>query len=199
MHCAADDLDATQEAVTERVNGWMQNLLEAYPDPVGEDDDAEDTDDDEDADEEEADDDADDDADADEDEDEGLTEDQINAMSKKELVALIKEDELDVDTKLGIKELRAAVIEALSGDDDDDEDDEDADDDGEAEDDDNDDEDDDGEEAEDYTEAELKKMKLAELQEITKAWELPDPKIPKGSDLKTKQAAYVKVILKAQG
>jgi len=50
MGCDADDLDATQEAVTDRVNSWMDATFGSYPDsdPI---DDADEVDEDEDEDE----------------------------------------------------------------------------------------------------------------------------------------------------
>ena len=79
----AEDLDATKATVTDHVNGWLDDLLAAYPDsdPI---DDEEEEDDDAD-DEEEEDDDADaDDEDEDDDDEEGedLTEDEIKKNEK---------------------------------------------------------------------------------------------------------------------
>lgn len=189
LSCAPDELDAKQAEVTERVHGWVENLLALYPDPT---DDAED--DAEDADEDDAEDDAEDaDEDGDEDED-GLSEEDIDAMDKKGLQALIKEHELEIEgaAKMAVKALREAVKEALFADEDGDEDeDEDADEDA--------DEDDDGDEdSAGYTDEELKAMKLEELQEICKEWDIGTPKLAKGADLKAKKAAYIKHVKAAQ-
>jgi hypothetical protein len=187
MHCAVEDLDATQESVTERVNGWMEKLLADYPDPADADDDeAEEAEDDaaEDDEEEAADD------------EEGLSEEDIAGMDKKALLALIKEQEIEIDgaAKMAVKALREAVIEALFSDDDGEEDGDEE----EADEDAEDDEDGDGDDAGGYTEAELKAMKLEELQEICDTWEIDNPKLAKGADLKTKKAAYIKHILASQ-
>lgn len=184
MMCPVDELDATQESVTARVNGWMERLLADYPDPADAEDDA--TDDADDAD-------ADDDSDDADDDDGGVTEEEINAMSLADLKTFVKENDLDVDLKgLKVAAAREAVIAAVfSGDDDDDEDDDADDDDADAE------EDGDGDE-DGYTEDELRKMKLEELQEIITEWGIGDPKIKKGADVKAKKAAYVAHILAAQ-
>lgn len=186
LSCAPDELDAKQAEVTERVHGWVENLLALYPDP---------TDDAEDADEDDAEDDTEDaDEDGDEDED-GLSEEDIDAMDKKGLQALIKEHELEIEgaAKMAVKALREAVKEALFSEDED----EDADDDAEDEDEDGEDEDGD-EDSAGYTDEELKAMKLEELQEICKEWDIGTPKLAKGADLKAKKAAYIKHVKAAQ-
>lgn len=159
----------------------------------------EDEDEDEDAEDEDA-----EDEDGDDDE---LTVEEIEAMDKKSLLALIDENELEIDKKLSLAKLRAAVIEALSedGDDDADEDedgeeDEDADED-EDEDEDAEDEDEDGDDDADddepYTKEQLSSMKLEDLIQIADVWEV-DAKIKKADDLKTKKAKYIKAILADQ-
>lgn len=177
----ADELDATQAAVAERVNGWLQELLADYPDAAEGGEEAEE----EAAEEEEA---ADEEA-ADEDEEEGVTEEEIRAMSLADLKAFIKENELEIETKgLKLADLREAVIEALSGDEDAEEEaaeDEDADE--EAE-----------EEAEGVSEDDLKKMKLEELQALCEEWEIGEPEVKKGAALPAKKAAYIKHIMAAQ-
>ncbi len=186
LHCAPDELDAKQAEVTDRVNSWMETLLAAYPDPADADE-GETDDETEDADEDEA-------EDADEDEEgEDLTEEEIDGMDKKALLALIKEQEVEIDgaSKMGVKDLREAVKEALFAEADEDED---ADEDGDDEDEDAEGED----EGAGYTEAELKPMKLEELQDICTDWGIGNPKLAKGADLKTKKAAYIKHILANQ-
>lgn len=64
----------------------------------------------------------------DEDEDDGDDEFDVDTATAKELKAYIKENDLDVDAKLPLKKLRAAVEEALEGGDDDDDDEDDDDD-----------------------------------------------------------------------
>jgi hypothetical protein len=137
-----------------------------------------------------------------------LTYDDVAAMKAPELRALIKEYDLDVDSKLGIKELREAVLAALFEDDesedeeseDEESEDEESEDeeseDEESEDEESDDESDD-EQDEPYTEEELKGMKLSELQEIAEAWEV-EVTMKKGADLKAKKTAYINAILKFQ-
>lgn len=187
VQCAPEELDAKQAEVAERVKGWLDGLVADFPDPT---DDADDSTEDEAGDEDgEA-------EDGDEDED-GLTAEDIDGMDKKALIALIKENELDVEgaSKMKLDDLREAVKEACGMNDED----------GEAEDDEagDDDEDGDGEDGDDeggYTEDELKKMSLEDLQEVCNSWEIGDPVFKKGTkpDLKTKKAAYVKHILAAQ-
>ena len=176
VHCTEAELDAKQAEVTERVNGWMEQLLATYPDPTDE------LEEDEEADEEADEEEAEDEEEEAEDEDE-FTEDDIAKMAKKDLVALIKEHELEVDTKLAIKELRAAVIEALFEEE------------GEEEDED---EESDEEEGEAYDEAELKAMKLEELQGIVESWGIDHPKLAKGIAVGAKKTAYIKHILAQQ-
>lgn len=207
LHVAPEDFSAAKEQVTNTLEAWVAELTEKFPDPADAEDDADDADDSDD------DDDAEDDADDDED---GLTEDDVKGMAKKELLALIKEQELEIDgaAKMGVKELRDAVVEALFSDDDDDSDDDDADDDDDSDDDDSDDDsdddadddddDDDDDDSDDdgdddlYTEAELKGMKLAELQEIVDEWKIKHPKYAKDAKSKDKIGIYVKHILKHQ-
>ncbi|MBF0226863.1 MAG: hypothetical protein HQK76_15545 [Desulfobacterales bacterium] len=87
-------------------------LIDGYDD----DDDYDDYDDDYDDDDDDYDDDDYDDDedydDEDEDEDE-LTEEDINEMEKDDLVELIKDRELNVDTNLSLKKMRKAVIDSL--------------------------------------------------------------------------------------
>lgn len=130
---------------------------------LGEDEDEDDEDEDEDDDDEDEDEDDEDEDDDDEDEDEDdedeVTEDQINEMDKKELLAFIEEEELEIEDakKMKLPALRAAVIEAIFEDEDEeDEDDED--------DEDEDDEDEDEEES--YTEEDLKKLSKGDLIKI---------------------------------
>ena len=76
----------------------------------------EEEDEDEDDDEEEEaeeDEDEEDEDDEDEDEDELYTEDQINGMSKKELLVVIEDEALEVEKKGRVKDLRQLVIDAL--------------------------------------------------------------------------------------
>ena len=200
-----EEFAAAKEQVTNTLEAWVAELTEKFPDPADAEDDAQDTDD------------GDDEDDDDDDEGEELTEDEIKAMSKKDLLALIKEQELEIDgaAKMTVKELREAVFEALAGDEDDDDDDDDSDEDSDDDDDDEDDDDDDDDSDEDsddddddeddeegddepYTEAELKAMKLSELQEIADSWALKHPKLDKAAKVKEKIAAYVKLILKNQ-
>lgn len=171
--CAESELDAKQAEVAERVKHWLDNIMAMYPDPTEGADDSTDEDADEDAD------DADEDGDGD---GEDLTAEDVDAMDKPELLELIKENDLDVPNakKLKVGELREAVKALLTSDD--------ADEDGEDAD-----EDDAG-----YTEAELKKMGLEELQKVCDSWDIGHPKIKKGADLKTKKAAYIAHILEAQ-
>lgn len=152
--------------------------------------------------EEDDEDDADDADDADD--EDGVTAEDINAMDRKQLEALIaeaiddeslEEDAIDLadfkKTKSGLAELRAAVVAALVEEDDED------DGEGDEEDDEADDEDgDDDEEDEGYTEAELKKMSISDLKDIYKEWEMG--KFPKGKDDKAIKKTAVAAILEAQ-
>ncbi len=129
-----DNLDVDADDFDGR--GKLSKIREAIIEELFDDD--EDEDDDED----------DDDDDDDDDDEEELEEDDINDMSRGELVTLIDDEELDIKPKdkkfkksKGLAALREAVIEELF--DDDDEDDE--------------------EEDEGYTEADLKKMGKKEL------------------------------------
>lgn len=193
IHCTEDELDAKQAEITERVTAWMETLTEKFPDPTDADDDADDDVDDDSGDDDDDDDEGGD-EEADEDED-TLTEDEVNAMSLTDLKKLVKEQELDIDLKgMKVKDAREAVIEALFSEDDDEDED--------GGDDDDDDDDGEGEGDEDggaYEEDELKAMKLEDLQEICKDWDIGDPKgIKKAKDLKAKKAAYIKHILESQ-
>jgi hypothetical protein len=100
--CTQADLDATQTEVTERVNGWVTSLLEVYPDtdPITEA-------------EGKAEEEAEEEAEDETEEEAELTEEDVAAMGKPDLVALVKEHGLEVDTKLPVVKLRAAVVEAL--------------------------------------------------------------------------------------
>lgn len=186
LACAPEDLDAKQEEVTTRVNAWVENLLVAYPDPAEGADDSTDEDDEEEADEEEAD-----------EEEEGLTEEDIDGMDKKAILALLKEQEVEIDgaAKMAVKALREAAKEALFGEEDEAEEDEEEEEAEEEEEEDG--EEDEGDEA-GYTDEELKAMKLEELQEICKEWGIGSPKMAKGADLKAKKAAHIKHIKAAQ-
>lgn len=175
ISCTPDTLDETQAAVTERVNAWMDTLLETYPDPT----DAED--------EEVEDDEPDDEEEGDEEEGDDITEEDVAAMKLADLKALIKAEELDVETK-GVKlaDLREAVADALFGDEEEAEDEEEADEEDEEPED----------EEEELSEADLKGMKLAELQELVDEWEMEHPKMPKTAKSSVqKKAVYVKYIM----
>lgn len=176
--CPVADLPAAQVEISDQINEWLTSLLEQYPDVDL--DEADDEADDEAEDEAE-----DDEAEDDDDDGEELSEADVKKMKKAELVELIEDEELDIDTKQKLADLKAAVIEELFGEDDEDEDE-----------DEDDDDDDDGEEP--YTEDELEDMSLEELQEVADAWELKAPKIKKGAKLSVKKAAYIKLILEAQ-
>lgn len=182
----AEDLDATKATVTDHVNGWLDDLLAAYPDSDPIDDEEEEEADDE----EEEDDDADaDDEDEDDDDEEGedLTEDEIKKMKKAELETLAEECEIELESTK-VADMRKELIEALFEEDDEDD---------EEEADDADDEDDeDGEEG--YTEDELKATDLKDLQEIVDGWGLDHPSVKKGAKLAVKKKAYIKTILEAQ-
>ena len=176
LDCARDDLDATQAAVTERVNGWMEELLAQYPDsdPIDDDDEEE-----EEADDEEEEDEADD-----EEEDEAeddLTEADIKKMKKADLVALAEEYEIELE-ETAVAKMRVELIDALFSE----EEEEEADDEDEEEDEDA------------WSEEELSEMKLDQLQEILDGWELNHPSIKKGTKLAAKKAAYIEAILEAQ-
>lgn len=184
MHCATDDLDATQEAVTDRVNAWLETLVEAYPDVDLDDEEAEEDDEDE--------------AEEDEDEDEGdedegdeieVSEEEVAKMKLADLKKLIEEAELDIDTKgKKVAALREEVLEALFGEEEEDGDEEEEDEADEEE------EDDEGDE-EGLTEEDLQAMKLKELQELCEEWEIGEPTVKKGANLAAKKAAYIKYIL----
>lgn len=101
------------ELVVTSVN--VVGLEDAIPQLLdSEDDEDEDEDEDEDVEEE---------SEEDEEDEENLTEADINAMNKKELLALIEEDDLEVDPDehKTLKKLRAAVIEELFTEEDDEE------------------------------------------------------------------------------
>lgn len=178
MHCAHEDVDATKEKVTASVNAWMEELLSQYPDvdPI----DAADEEDEEDEEDEAEEDDA--------DEEEELTDDDIKAMKKPELVALAKEMEIELESTT-VAKMRDELIEALF---DEEEEDEDADEDEEDED-----EDEADEDEEELTEEDLKAMKLDELQTMCDEYEIDHPKLKKGAKLPEKKAAYVKHIMES--
>lgn len=177
----SEDLDATTAEVTSRVNAWMDELLEAYPDS----DPIDDEDEEEEADDEDGDDDE---ADAEDGEEDELTEDDINGMKLADLKKLAKEYEIELESKK-VADVRAEMIEALF--DDEEEGDEEGD---EEEDEDGDDE----EEGDAYTEEELEELDLKDLQEICESWELEGPTIKKGTKLGAKKAKYIAYILEAQ-
>lgn len=187
MSCTVADLAETQADVTTRVKTWLDDLLEAFPDPTDAEDEAEEADEDE---SEEADEDESEEGDE---EGEDLSEEDIDAMDKKELLALNKEHELGVEgaAKMKLADLREAVKAAAFADDEDESDE------AEEADEDEDESEDDGDEG-GYDEAELKAMKLEGLQEVCDAWEIKHPVAKKGADLKTKKAAYIKAILAFQ-
>lgn len=187
MHCDADALDETQLAVTDRVNAWVDQLLEAYPDsdPI---EDAEDEDEDEDLDEDEDEDEAEDEA-AEEWPDEAT----IRKMKKADLLALAEEAEVELEGTT-VKELRDELIEILHAEEEADEDDEDEDEDADEDED----EAEDGDESDLYTEEELDDLKLEELQEIVEEWEVKHPRFKKGTSVTAKKAKYVELILATQ-
>lgn len=135
--------------------------------------------------------DAGDDADADEDD---ITEADIRAMSRSELVKFIKTNEIDVDPDAKamkkLDKLADAVIEAMNDDDEADEDDDEADgDEGEADDDDADEDD----ATEGYSRDELEKLAVADLKEIWDAWKIKG-KFPTGSVAVKKKIAIAKIL-----
>jgi hypothetical protein len=181
IHCNANELNATQEEVQERVNAWMDTLLAQYPDASLDDDEEEEeeeTEDEEEAEEE-----------AEEEEEElEVSEEEVAKMALKDLKALIKESGLDIDPAgMKVAELREAVIAELFGDGEEEEE-------GDEEEDEEEEGDEEGEEDE-LSEEDLKAMKLDELQALCEEWGIGDPKIKKGADLKTKKAAYIKHIM----
>jgi hypothetical protein len=182
IQCAPEDLDAKQVEITDRVHGWLDSLTAEFPDPT---DDAEEG-------EAAADDDEEAPAADDDDEGEGLTAEDIDGMDKKALIALIEENELEIEgaAKMKVADLREAVKEAAGLGEDAGEEDESSDDDEDGE--------DAGEEADVYTAEDLKTMKLVDLQAIVDAWEIAHPTIKKGADTIAKKAAYVKYILAQQ-
>jgi hypothetical protein len=180
MHCEADALEDTKVEVTDKVNAWMETLLEAYPDV---DLDASD------ADEEEADA-EDEEADADEEGDD-LTPEDVAAMKLAELKTTIIDYGLEIEPKgMKLADLREAVTAELWAEEDADAEDEDED---EAEDGDEDEDEDAG-----YTDAELKGMKLEELQAVVDAWGLDHPEVKKGAPAAAKKKAYIAYILEVQ-
>ncbi len=183
MECSADALEAAQSDVTDRVNAWMDALLEAYPDadPMDEDEEAEDEDEDEGDEGDEGDD--------EDEEGDDPTEAEIKKMKKPELLELAEAYEIELEAKT-VAKMRDELIEALFSDEDEDED--------EDEDDAEDGDEDDGEEEGLWTEEELDALKLSELQEIVESWELEGPTVKKGTKLAAKKAAYIEYILEAQ-
>jgi hypothetical protein len=184
MHCEQDALEDTKTEVTERVNAWMETLLEAYPDVDLDADDAE---------EEEADAEDEEEADADEDGDD-LTPEDVAAMKLAELKTTIIDYGLEIEPKgMKLAELRDAVTAELWADEEADAEDEEEDDEADVE---------DGEEDEDedagYTDAELKGMKLEELQAVVDAWGLDHPEVKKGAPAAAKKKAYIAYILEVQ-
>ena len=190
-----ENVDAEQAALNDRLAAWIEERStavggSAFSAASGGSFDEDETEEEaeEEADEEEE-------ADGEEEAEVELTLEDVEKMKKAELDALIEEYELEIDTKTAIKAKRAAVIEALFAEDADEEEEadeeeaeeEEADDEAEGEE----------EEFEPYEEAELKAMKLAELQEIAEAWEV-EVTTKKGADLKAKKAAHVKAILAFQ-
>jgi hypothetical protein len=176
MDCSADAMDAAMEDVTAKVNGWMDTLLEAYPDndPIEADEDEEEADEeaDEDEDEEEAD---------EEDEDE-ITEEDIAKMKLADLKKLAADYEIELTSKK-VADVREELLEALFEDEQADEEDEDEDED---------------EDEEAFTEEDLDAMKLSELQELVDEWEIEHPTFKKGTKLPAKKAAYIALILEVQ-
>lgn len=184
MDCLPDELNATQEEVQTRINAWMTDLLEAYPDADLDDDEEEDEDEVE-EDEEEAD------EDEDEDEDEiEVSEEEVAKMKLADLKALIKETGIDVDPAgMKVADLREAVIAELFGEEEEGDEEEDEDED-EAE------ADEDEEEDEDeLSEDDLKAMKLQQLQDLCEEWGIGEPKLPKGAKLSQKKDLYIKHIM----
>lgn len=178
LHCSEEELDEKQAEVTERVNNWLTELVEAYPDV--------DLDEDEDDDEEEDDDEDEDEDDDDEEEVELPTEAEVKKMKKADLMETAELMELELESTK-VADIREEIIEALAEYEDD-------------EDEDEDDDDDDGDEEEEdlYTEDELKALKLEDLQEICEDWSIGHPKLKKDAPLKKKKTAYVDYILEAQ-
>lgn len=185
---AAGDLEEAQAEVTERVNSWLTELLEQYPDvdPMDE----EDEDDEDETEEDETEEDEGEDEGEDEDE---LTEAEVRKMKKSELVALAEEYEIELESTK-VADIKDELIAALF----EDEDEEDEDEEDEDETDEGDEEDEDEDEEEGYDEEDLKAMKLDELQEICDAWEIDHPSIKKGTKLAAKKTAYIAHILEAQ-
>lgn len=124
------------------------------------------------------------------------TEEDVKAMKKPELVALLEQYEIEIDgfDKMKLPAQRDAVIEALFTDD--------AGEEAEGEEGEEAEEAEEGEAEEDadapYTEEELGAMKLEELTEIATEWKLK-VKPPAGANLASKKKAYVTAILKEQG
>ncbi len=192
MDCTPDALDETQLTVTERLNAWMETMLEAYPDA-----DLDDEEDEEEADEEiEEEDEDEDEEDEDEDEEDEdeleISEEDIAKMKLSDLKGLIKEAGLKIDPKgMKVADLREAVLDALfeeeGGDEEDEEDEEELDEEEEA----------DEEEADEdeITEEDLQGMKLKELQALCDNWGIGEPDIPKGTKLADKKDLYVEYIM----
>ncbi len=155
------------------------------------------------------------------DDDEGVTEEMIRTMKRPALLKLISQYDIEVDPEEfeGIKELREAVIEALSDSDDEEEEEEDDDDDSEEEDDSDDSDDEDEEDSEDdedeesdddeeeedeeesddeesgwYSKEDLEGAELSDLIEVAKEHGIK-VSVDKKAAPKIKHKAYVKAIL----
>lgn len=177
----ADAIDETIATVTEKVNGWMENLLAAYPDsdPVDDEDEA---DEEEEGDEEEE---AEEEGDEEEEE---LTEADVKKMTKKQLEQLAEDFEFEFEEKV-LGKMRTEAIEILFAEEGEEE--EETEEEEEAE-------EGEEEEVEAYEEDELKALKLEQLQEILTDWEIDHPTFKKGTQLPAKKKAYIKAILEGQ-
>lgn len=107
-----------------------------------------------------------------------IDEDTINAMERPALVALIKDNELDIDVKKypKLSALRAAVIEYLAENSDS-----------------GDEESEESDDSDGYTEEQLSELKLDDLKAIWGDWEIPG-KFPAGPPVKVKKAAIAKIL-----
>lgn len=178
----AADIDETIATVTEKVNGWMEDLLATYPDadPIDEaDEEEEEADEEEEPEEEEG-----------EEEDE-LTEADVKKMTKKQLEELAEEFGFEFE-ETTLAKMRKEAIDAIFAEDEEGEEEE------EPEDEEGEDEEGEEEEGEAYDEDELKELKLEQLQEILTDWEIDHPTFKKGTSVVLKKKAYVKAILEAQ-
>lgn len=107
-----------------------------------------------------------------------VTEEEINAMDRKQLEAFVEENGIEVDpsdfkkTPADLKKFKAAVVEAVASGDD-------------------------GEEGDGYTQEELEELEEDDLKAIFKEWDLGA--YPKGTKPGIRKAQAIEAILEAQG